>query len=95
MARATMREAKAERLEVRLTASAKALLISAAEARHTTVTDFIVSSAVQEAVNTLSSPKVFLVPDESWANLMAILGSPAKDTSALDRLLTSTPPWRE
>ncbi len=39
------RETKAERLEVRLTEATKSLLTHAAALRHTTVTEFLLSSA--------------------------------------------------
>lgn len=51
------REAKAERLEVRLTPATKSLLSHAAQLKHTTLTDFLVSSAVRAAEDALVSPR--------------------------------------
>ena len=72
------REAKAERLEIRLTPSTKALLSHAAQLRHTTLTDFLVSSAVKAAEEALVSPRVFEIGSEKgWRSLMELLDEPA------------------
>jgi len=72
------REAKAERLEVRLTPAAKSLLSHAAQLRHTTLTDFLVSSAMRAAEDVLVSPRVFEIQtDEGWNTLMELLDEPA------------------
>ncbi len=71
------REAKAERLEVRLTPATKSLLSHAAQLKHTTLTDFLVSSAVRAAEDALVSPRVFEVNSEKgWNTLMELLDGP-------------------
>jgi len=71
------REAKVERLEVRLTPAVKSLLSHAAQIKHTTLTDFLVSSAVRAAEDALVSPRVFEVnTDEGWNTLMGLLDEP-------------------
>ena len=78
MALAPEREAKAERLEVRLTPSAKSLLTYAAQLRHTTLTDFLVSSAIKAAEDVLVSPRVFEISTEAgWNSLMDVLDEPS------------------
>ena len=67
------KEAKVERLEVRLTPSAKHLLMYAAQIRQTTVTEFLVSSAVRAAEDVVASPKVFFANDEGWAAIQRLL----------------------
>jgi uncharacterized protein (DUF1778 family) len=52
-------QAKTERLEVRLSPATKSLLSHAVQMRHTTVTDFLVSSAGRAAKDVLVSPRVF------------------------------------
>ncbi|HEX5325469.1 MAG TPA: DUF1778 domain-containing protein [Acetobacteraceae bacterium] len=72
------RETKAERLEVRLTPATKSLLSQAAQLRHTTLTDFLLSSAVRAAEETLVSSRVFEIgSDEGWSTLMRALDEPA------------------
>jgi uncharacterized protein (DUF1778 family) len=67
------REPKAERLEVRLTPATKALLTQAAQTKHTTVTEFLISSAVKAAEETITSPKVFYANEDGWNELMEFL----------------------
>lgn len=83
MAEVREREAKAERLEVRLAPSTKALLTSAAQARHTTLTEFLISSAVKEAEAVLASPLVFQLREEGWEALMHALDTPPQADSEL------------
>jgi uncharacterized protein (DUF1778 family) len=67
------KEAKAERLEVRLTPSNKALLAHAAQVRQTTITEFLVSSAVKAAEDVVASPKVFFANKAGWAAIQGLL----------------------
>ncbi len=74
MAVAQEREGKVERLEVRLTPTTKSLLTYAAQLTHTTLTDFLVSSAVRAAEDVLVSPRLFEInTEEGWSTLMDIL----------------------
>lgn len=92
MVAAQERETKAERLEVRLTPAAKSLLSHAAQLRHTTLTDFLVSSAMRAAEDVLVSPRVFEInTEEGWSALMDLLDEPAgaQPPAELVRLLRS------
>lgn len=74
MALAQEREGKVERLEVRLTPTTKSLLTYAAQLAHTTLTEFLVSSAVKAAEDVLVSPRVFEInTEDGWTTLMDIL----------------------
>lgn len=84
---------KAETIEVRVSASAKALLAAAANARHTSMSDFVLSSAVREAENALADQRVFQVSDENWSKFMAILDAPAKPDPDIVALARSRAPW--
>jgi uncharacterized protein (DUF1778 family) len=79
MLKPRVRAAKAERLEVRLTPAAKSLLTHAARMRHTTLTEFLVSSAVRAAEDTIVSPRVFEVGSESGWKVLADLLDPATE----------------
>ncbi len=73
------REPKAERLEVRLTPATKSLLSQAAQLRHTTLTDFLLSSAVRAAEEALVSSRVFEISsEEGWSTLMQALDEPVE-----------------
>lgn len=77
MVMARKREAKAERLEVRLTPATKSLLSHAAQLKHTTLTDFLISSAVRAAEDALVSPRVFEISSKAgWNTLTELLGEP-------------------
>jgi uncharacterized protein (DUF1778 family) len=92
MVLAREREAKAERLEVRLTPAVKSLLSHAAQLKHTTLTDFLVSSAIKAAEDALVSPRVFEVnSEEGWKILMDWLDEPnnAAPNTTLVALLKS------
>lgn len=79
------RETKAERLEVRLTPATKSLLSQAAQLRHTTLTDFLLSSAVRAAEETLVSSRVFEISsDDGWSTLMRALDEPADTAPPAD-----------
>ncbi|HKM63761.1 MAG TPA: DUF1778 domain-containing protein [Acidisphaera sp.] len=74
------RESKVERLEVRLTPSTKSLLSQAAQIRHTTLTEFLVSSAVRAAEEALVSARVFEIStDDGWNMLMDLLDNTSND----------------
>jgi uncharacterized protein (DUF1778 family) len=72
------RDSKSERLEVRLTPAARALLAQAAHLRHTTVTEFVLSSAVREAEDVVAMPKALLADEAAWARLAALLEAPPR-----------------
>jgi uncharacterized protein (DUF1778 family) len=72
------RETKAERVEVRLTQATKSLLAHAAHLRHTTVSEFLISSAVPAAEDVLVSPRVFEIgTEQGWRTLADLLDVPA------------------
>ncbi|MGH7086439.1 MAG: DUF1778 domain-containing protein, partial [Acetobacteraceae bacterium] len=57
------RARKEETIEIRTASSTKALLAAAARARHTSMSEFILSSAVREAENALADRRVFQVSE--------------------------------
>jgi uncharacterized protein (DUF1778 family) len=74
MAGTVERETKAERVEVRLTQATKSLLTHAAHLRHTTVSEFLISSAVRAAEDVLVAPRVFEIEtDRGWKTLADLL----------------------
>lgn len=87
------RARKDETIEVRAAANTKALLAAAARVRHTSMSEFILSSAVREAENALADQRVFQVPDENWAAFMAILDAPSVSDADIAALARSPAPW--
>lgn len=66
-------ESKAERIELRVTPTVKALLTAAAQAKHTTVTDFLLDHGVRAAEEAISSPRVFFASEAGWDAVQALL----------------------
>ncbi len=54
-----VRRTRSERLEIRLSPETRSLLNQAARPRHTTVTEFLVSSAVKAAEDAMPQPRLF------------------------------------
>jgi uncharacterized protein (DUF1778 family) len=87
------KERKADSIEVRVTPAAKALLMAAASVRHTSTSEFVLSSAIREAESTLADRRVFQVSDEHWSAFMDILSAPAAPDPDLVALARSRAPW--
>jgi uncharacterized protein (DUF1778 family) len=67
------KESKAERIELRVTPRVKALLNAAAQARHTTVSDFLLGLGIEAAEQVITSPRVFYVSEDGWAAVDELL----------------------
>ena len=81
------RVAKEERIEVRLTRRAKALLQRAAAVRHKTVTEFVLDSGLSAAAETLADRREFLLDEKQWQAFLAALDAPPKLKPRLKQLL--------
>ena len=65
---------KTERLELRLSPATRSLLAQAARLRHTSLTEFLVSSAVRAAEDAMAQPKLFEIEsDAGWDVLTGLL----------------------
>lgn len=84
---------KEDTIEVRVAAPTKALLTAAATARHASLSQFVLASAVREAENALAEQRVFQVSDANWAAFMSILGAPAEPDADIVALARSRAPW--
>ena len=79
---------RTEKLDLRLTASAKRALQSAAQASHKTVSDFVLESALERADTVLADRQVFRLDERRWSAFMTALDAPAKPRLRLARLLS-------
>jgi uncharacterized protein (DUF1778 family) len=89
----TRRARKEDTIEVRAATNTKALLAAAARVRHTSMSEFILSSAIREAENALADQRVFQVSDENWAAFMSILDAPSVPDADIVTLARSPTPW--
>ncbi|WIY81736.1 DUF1778 domain-containing protein [Propionimicrobium sp. PCR01-08-3] len=86
---------KTARLAVRLTDEQDALIRNAAAASGLSLTEFVLSAAINKAEDTLADRRVFLLDDAAWEEFTAILDRPAQRLPELAALLSRTPPWDE
>ena len=80
-------ETRNEKLDLRLTPSAKRALRMAARASRRTVSEFVLESALARADETLPDRQRFGLNAEQWTAFQAALDAPAKPAPRLARLL--------
>lgn len=80
-------EARTEKLDLRLTLSAKRALQSAAEAKRRSVSEFVLESALARAAETLPDRTRFGLNAGQWATFQAALDAPAPPAPRLKKLL--------
>ena len=76
-------QAKDERLQVRLDARAKNVLRRAAGYRRKTVSQFVLSTALEEAERVIRSVEVVTLSDRDWDRFYAALIDPPAPNAAL------------
>lgn len=86
-------ESRSERVDLRMTPSAKQILQRAASAANKTVTDFLLDSGLHAAYDTLADRRVFMLSQERWDEFMAALDAPPADNPRLRALLTRKAAW--
>ncbi|MDA0206042.1 MAG: DUF1778 domain-containing protein [Acidobacteria bacterium] len=80
-------ETRKEKLDLRLTASAKKTLQRAAQASGRSVSEFVLESALARAEETLPDRQRFGLEAEQWTAFQAALDAPAKSAGRLAKLL--------
>jgi uncharacterized protein (DUF1778 family) len=80
-------ERRTEKLDVRVSPSAKAKLQAAASAVHRSMSDFVMESALSRAEETLADRRVFGLDAEKWAAFQAALDAPPSPLPRLQPLL--------
>lgn len=81
------RATKEERIDLRLSAKAKALLQRAAAVRHKTVTEFVLDSGLSAAAEALADRREFLLDERQWRAFLSALDAPSKLKPRLKSLL--------
>jgi uncharacterized protein (DUF1778 family) len=84
MAKTTTRS---EKLDLRLTPSAKQKIYSAAAAAKRTVSDFVIESALARADETLADRRHFGLDAELWEAFMTALDAPPRHHARMESLL--------
>jgi|BarGraNGADG00212_1021973.scaffolds.fasta_scaffold20120_3 uncharacterized protein (DUF1778 family) len=80
-------ETRNEKLDLRLTPSAKRTLQTAARAAHRSVSEFVLESALTRAEETLPDRQRFGLSTEQWAAFQSALDAPSLPAPRLTKLL--------
>lgn len=80
-------ETRTEKLDLRLTKSAKRILHSAAQAERRSVSDFVLESALARAAEALPDRQRFGLNAKQWKAFQAALDAPPKPAPRLGKLL--------
>lgn len=86
-------EPRSERVDLRMTPGAKRTLQRAAAIVNKTVTEFLLDSGLNAALDTLADRRVFQLDAKQWDEFMEALARPPKDNPGLRKLLAHKPPW--
>ena len=86
---------RSARLGIRATPEQEALLKRAAEARHKSLTEFILDSACSAAEQTLLDRRLFVVAADQYQALLEMLDRPARANPRLKRLFSKKAPWEK
>jgi uncharacterized protein (DUF1778 family) len=82
----TRRTNRTEKLDLRLTKSAKQTLQAAATAAHKSVSEFVLETALSEAEERLADRLVFTLDAKHWEAFVAALDAPPRRNPRLERL---------
>jgi uncharacterized protein (DUF1778 family) len=81
------RSSKTGRLDIRVTAEARHILQQAAQERHTTISQFVLESALTSAGNVLAERSQFMLSAQQWELFLAALDAPPRPHPRMERLL--------
>lgn len=87
------RPTRSSRLGIRATPEQERVLRRAAEARHKSMTDFILDSACRAAEETLLDQRLFMVSDHQYQALLDMLDAPPRKNPGLKALFSKPAPW--
>ena len=79
---------RSEKLDLRLTPQAKQRIVAAADVLGRSVSDFVLTSALERADEALAETNVWNLDAEQWDKFQAALDASPKFDPALNKLLT-------
>ena len=82
-----------ESINLRTTASQKALIDRGAEAIGKSRSDFMLEASCKEAESVLLDRRYFALNEDDYARFVALLDTPPASNPKLQRLLTTKAPW--
>jgi uncharacterized protein (DUF1778 family) len=78
---------RSDKLDIRISPEAKRVLQEAARERHTTISQFVLDSALGAAQEVLTERTRIGLSSEQWTAFMAALDAPAERHPRMERLL--------
>jgi len=88
-------ESRSERVDLRMTPAAKRTLQQAAAVRNKTLTEFLLDTSLNAALDTLADRRVFQLDEKRWNAFMAELSAPPRNNPRLRKLLARKPAWEK
>lgn len=89
----TITMAKEDRINLRVSSQQKTLLISAAQARGVSVTEFILETSVRGANEAILDRDVFVLNPQAFDQLMEDLSDVQANRATLEKILAIPRPW--
>jgi uncharacterized protein (DUF1778 family) len=86
----TSRPRVAARINLRVDARVKTMLVRAAKMHQVKLTEFMIKASQAAAENALSERTRFVLPPEKWREFNAALDAPAREIPALRKLLNES-----
>jgi uncharacterized protein (DUF1778 family) len=84
---------RSERINLRMTPTAKRTLERAAAATNKTLSEFLLHAGINSALDTLADRRVFQLDDTRWKAFLAALAMPPKNNPGLRKLLARKAAW--
>lgn len=78
---------RTDKLDIRISPEAKRMLQRAASDRHTTISQFVIDSALSAAREALAERPLIELSPEDWAAFVAALDAPPKRHPRMEKLL--------
>lgn len=88
-------DTRSERIDLRMTPAAKRTLQHAATVSNKTLTEFLLDTGLNAALDTLADRRVFQLGEKQWDAFMKALSKPPKDNPRLRKLLARKPAWEK
>jgi uncharacterized protein (DUF1778 family) len=88
-------ERRSERVDLRMTLAAKRTLQRAAAVTNKTLTEFLLDTGLNAALDTLADRRVFQLDQKRWDAFMSALAAPPRSNPRLRKLLARKPAWEK
>ena len=86
-------ESRSERIDLRVTPTAKRILQQEAAVAQKTVSEFVLDTGLKAAMDTLADRRVFQLDRKRWDAFMRALDAPPRANARLRKLLARKPAW--